>query len=175
MAAAPSCWAVAGWQRSPRADARAARAGDRRRQCGGEDGGIAGGAGAVNQQARGSGLPGEQTVKRTFSGIESILILGVAMGLLKRVIHGICVATQATRRMRSGRIRHASPCSLCSIMKRGQKTTSCGDAGSEQFLSDIIGAASYPDKHMSMDSCTNTAAAPGSGESIVNFRNAACR
>ncbi|MBO9932855.1 allantoinase, partial [Xanthomonas phaseoli pv. dieffenbachiae] len=27
-----------------------------------------------------------------------------------------------------------------------------GDAGSEQFLSDIIGAASYADRHMSMDS-----------------------
>lgn len=27
-----------------------------------------------------------------------------------------------------------------------------GDDGSEQFLSDIIGAASYPDRHMSMDS-----------------------
>lgn len=27
-----------------------------------------------------------------------------------------------------------------------------GDAGSEQFLSDIIGAASYPSRHMSMDS-----------------------
>lgn len=27
-----------------------------------------------------------------------------------------------------------------------------GDAGSEQFLSDIIGAASYPSQHMSMDS-----------------------
>ena len=27
-----------------------------------------------------------------------------------------------------------------------------GDAGSEQFLSEIIGAASYPDRHMSMDS-----------------------
>jgi allantoinase len=27
-----------------------------------------------------------------------------------------------------------------------------GDAGSEQFLSDIVGAASFPDKHMSMDS-----------------------
>nr|WP_253202334.1 allantoinase PuuE [Acinetobacter soli] len=27
-----------------------------------------------------------------------------------------------------------------------------GDAGSEQFLSDIIGAASFPSKHMSMDS-----------------------
>lgn len=27
-----------------------------------------------------------------------------------------------------------------------------GDAGSEQFLSDIIGAASFPDRHMSMDS-----------------------
>jgi allantoinase len=50
-----------------------------------------------------------------------------------------------------------------------------GDAGSEQFLSDIIGAASYPDKHMSMDSSTNTAAAPGSGGSTMNFKNAACR
>ncbi|WP_445115703.1 allantoinase PuuE [Acinetobacter sp. WZC-1] len=27
-----------------------------------------------------------------------------------------------------------------------------GDAGSEQFLSEIVGAASFPDKHMSMDS-----------------------
>lgn len=27
-----------------------------------------------------------------------------------------------------------------------------GDTGSEQFLSDIIGAASYPDRHMSMES-----------------------
>ncbi len=27
-----------------------------------------------------------------------------------------------------------------------------GDAGSEQFLSDIMGAASYPERHMSMDS-----------------------
>lgn len=27
-----------------------------------------------------------------------------------------------------------------------------GDAGSEQFLSDIIGADSYPDRHMSMES-----------------------
>lgn len=27
-----------------------------------------------------------------------------------------------------------------------------GDAGSEQFLSDIIGSVSYPDRHMSMDS-----------------------
>ncbi|PKH21226.1 allantoinase PuuE [Enterobacterales bacterium CwR94] len=27
-----------------------------------------------------------------------------------------------------------------------------GDAGSEQFLSDIIGASSFPDRHMSMDS-----------------------
>lgn len=27
-----------------------------------------------------------------------------------------------------------------------------GDAGSELFLSDIIGAASYPERHMSMDS-----------------------
>lgn len=27
-----------------------------------------------------------------------------------------------------------------------------GDSGSEQFLSDIIGAASFPDRHMSMDS-----------------------
>lgn len=34
----------------------------------------------------------------------------------------------------------------------GENHIEHGDAGSEQFLSDIIGAASYPDRHMSMDS-----------------------
>lgn len=34
----------------------------------------------------------------------------------------------------------------------GENHIEHGDAGSEQFLSDIIGAASFPDKHMSMDS-----------------------
>lgn len=34
----------------------------------------------------------------------------------------------------------------------GENHIEHGDAGSEQFLSDIIGAASYPSKHMSMDS-----------------------
>jgi allantoinase len=34
----------------------------------------------------------------------------------------------------------------------GENHIEHGDAGSEQFLSEIIGAASFPDKHMSMDS-----------------------
>ncbi|NNH78252.1 allantoinase PuuE [Acinetobacter sp. ANC 5380] len=34
----------------------------------------------------------------------------------------------------------------------GENHVEHGDAGSEQFLSDIIGAASFPHKHMSMDS-----------------------
>lgn len=34
----------------------------------------------------------------------------------------------------------------------GENHVEHGDTGSEQFLSDIIGAASFPDKHMSMDS-----------------------
>ncbi|MCL6247980.1 allantoinase PuuE [Acinetobacter sp. ANC 4945] len=34
----------------------------------------------------------------------------------------------------------------------GENHIEHGDAGSEQFLSDIIGAASFPTKHMSMDS-----------------------
>ncbi|WP_288411672.1 allantoinase PuuE [uncultured Acinetobacter sp.] len=34
----------------------------------------------------------------------------------------------------------------------GENHIEHGDAGSEQFLSDIIGAASFPSKHMSMDS-----------------------
>lgn len=34
----------------------------------------------------------------------------------------------------------------------GENHIEHGDSGSEQFLSDIIGAASFPDKHMSMDS-----------------------
>ena len=34
----------------------------------------------------------------------------------------------------------------------GENHVEHGDAGSEQFLSEIVGATSYPDKHMSMDS-----------------------
>ncbi len=34
----------------------------------------------------------------------------------------------------------------------GENHIEHGDTGSEQFLSEIIGAASFPDKHMSMDS-----------------------
>ena len=34
----------------------------------------------------------------------------------------------------------------------GENHIEHGDAGSEQFLSEIISAASFPDKHMSMDS-----------------------
>lgn len=34
----------------------------------------------------------------------------------------------------------------------GESHVAHGDAGSEQFLSEIIGAASYPDRHLSMDS-----------------------
>lgn len=34
----------------------------------------------------------------------------------------------------------------------GESHVEHGDAGSEQFLSDIIGAASFPDKYMSIDS-----------------------
>ncbi|GAB3242814.1 polysaccharide deacetylase family protein [Chitinimonas naiadis] len=34
----------------------------------------------------------------------------------------------------------------------GENSVLHGDAGSEQFLSEIIGAASYPDRHMSMES-----------------------
>ena len=42
---------------------------------------------------------------------------------------------------------------VCAQLRRGAENHVLhGDAGSEQFLSDIIGAASYPDKHMSMDS-----------------------
>jgi allantoinase len=52
------------------------------------------------------------------------------------------------RRTRSGRTRRASPCSLSSIMKRAENHVLHGDAGSEQFLSDIIGAASYGPAHV---------------------------
>lgn len=50
-----------------------------------------------------------------------------------------------------------------------------GDAGSEQFLSDIIGAASYPDRHMSMDSLYEYGAAPVSGASIMSSASGDCR
>ena len=34
----------------------------------------------------------------------------------------------------------------------GENSVLHGDAGSEQFLSEIIGAAAYPDRHLSMES-----------------------
>ena len=34
----------------------------------------------------------------------------------------------------------------------GENNVLHGDAGSEQFLSEIVGAAAYPDRHMSMES-----------------------
>ncbi len=49
------------------ADPRAAGAGDRWRQRGGEDGGVSGRAGPGDQQAWGLSVPGEKSVKRTVS------------------------------------------------------------------------------------------------------------
>ena len=34
----------------------------------------------------------------------------------------------------------------------GENNVLHGDAGSEQFLSEIVGAAAYPDRHLSMES-----------------------
>jgi hypothetical protein len=48
----------------PGADPRTAGAGHRWRQRGGEDGGVAGGAGAVDQQTRGLSVPGSQNPER---------------------------------------------------------------------------------------------------------------
>jgi allantoinase len=44
-----------------------------------------------------------------------------------------------------------------------------GDDGSEQFLSEIIGAPSFPARHMSMESFMNTARALVYGEYYVNL------
>jgi allantoin racemase len=72
-AAAPSCWAAAEWRPWPGADARTAGAGHRWRQRGGEDGGVAGGAGSVDQQTRrlafpeGKALSGKFQAFNTFS------------------------------------------------------------------------------------------------------------
>ncbi len=132
--------------------------------------------GLSTSKARGSGLPGEQTVKRTFSGIESILIFGVAIqGFFEEGYPRICVATQAARRMRSGRIRHASPCSLCSIMKRGQKTISARRCRSEQFLSTSLERPAILTKHVHGLPVRIRQPRRVLGEFIMNFRNVACR
>ncbi len=63
--AAPSCAGL--WRNGhpgPGADPRTAGAGHRWRQRGGEDGGVAGGAGSVDQQTRGLSVPGSQNPER---------------------------------------------------------------------------------------------------------------
>ena len=54
----------------------------------------------------------------------------------------------------------------------GEKHIEHGDEGSEQFLSEIIGAASYPAKHMSMDSMYEYGSRAGFGAFIMSFNGA---
>src|SRR3954465_5647514 len=44
-----------------------------------------------------------------------------------------------------------------------------GDAGSEQFLSEIVGAASYPARHMSMESIYEYGSPPRPGRRLRPF------
>jgi allantoinase len=65
---------------------------------------------------------------------------------------------------------------VCPEFRRGGENHILhGDAGSEQFLSDIIGAASYPDRHMSMDSLYEYGSRAGFWRIHNEFKSAACR
>lgn len=57
----------------------------------------------------------------------------------------------------------------------GENHIEHGDLGSEQFLSDIIGAASFPAKHMSMDSMYEYGARAGFWRIHEEFQNVTCQ
>jgi allantoinase len=60
----------------------------------------------------------------------------------------------------------------------GENSVLHGDAASETFLSEIIGAAAFPMRHMSMEAwsrCTSTARAPACGGCCACSRSASCR
>ena len=57
----------------------------------------------------------------------------------------------------------------------GENHIEHGDAGSEQFLSDIVGASSFPAKHCRWIHFMNMVHAQGFGAFIKNFKNVSCR
>jgi len=57
----------------------------------------------------------------------------------------------------------------------GENCVLHGDAGSEQFLSEMFNPASFPGRHISMEGIMNTVRAPVSGASCGSSSNAACR
>jgi hypothetical protein len=57
----------------------------------------------------------------------------------------------------------------------GENNVLHGDAGSETFLSEIIGAASFSNRHMSMESPMSMARAPVCGVCCACSRSASCR
>ena len=62
-------------------------------------------------------------------------------------------ATAATRRMRAGRTARASPCSSSSTYEEGgENNVLHGDPTSETFLSELVTAQAYENRHMTMES-----------------------
>lgn len=58
---------------------------------------------------------------------------------------------------------------VLNLEEGAERCTLHGDASSEQFLSEIIGAASYPDRHMSMESVYEFGARVGSWRILREF------
>ncbi|MBD8525669.1 allantoinase PuuE [Pseudomarimonas arenosa] len=58
---------------------------------------------------------------------------------------------------------------VLNIEEGGENCVLHGDQGSEQFLSEIIGAASYPDRHMSMESIYEYGSRVGSWRILREF------
>ena len=76
-----------------------------------------------------------------------------AAGGLRWTIRATSSATAATCRTPTGRAAPASPCSSSSTTRKAARTACCtATPASEQFLSEIIGAAAYPARHLSMES-----------------------
>ncbi len=107
---------------------------------------------AGDQQAWGLSVPGEKSVKRTVSVVKSILKGagdGREPGTLSSRSARLCREPPHARWPGGARIAVQF---VLNYEEGAENHVLHGDAGSEQFLSDIIGAASYPARHMSMDS-----------------------
>jgi len=59
---------------------------------------------------------------------------------------------------------------VLNLEEGGENCVLHGDAGSEQFLSELIGAASYPDRHLSMESIYEYGSRVGAWRILDEFR-----
>ena len=75
----------------------------------------------------------------------------------------------------AGRARRGGGPFVLNYEEGGENSVLHGDAGSEQFLSELFSPAAYPARHLSMEGIYEYGSRVGSGACCASSSSAACR